>query len=434
MQTSPTVLADGDATTGGHASAGLVTTVHRGPVTSVDGRVVGYTVTVDLEPAAAADGSGAAAAVAPADLHAEYMALDLANLVADRYVFLTATPEMLEGFLPTPVTPGRLVLDLPLGFEERPDAAERAAVLTALGARLALTGFHGSPAQLALLPHLGFVVVDGAAGLPLAQLVHHVHAADARVLATGAEDPAIQDRCRAAGVDGLRRTPADRFRRIPSPAPPPAVEQAPAPSGATVLRAGEQQCLAVLHLLHQEEVDFAALSQVIDTDPVLTLRVLHLVNSGAFALRHEIDTVSQAVVLLGQREVSTLVTGLMLDARPDAMDRLWFILARALTCEMLADDSAGYTVGMLSALSDQLGLPEEAVVQTVGVSESIAVAILEQEGQLGWVLAAVRAHERHDSTAVLTAGMLPAEVSSAYLRCLADALATARAVTREPGL
>ena len=53
---------------------------------------------------------------------------------------------------------------------------------------------------------------------------------------------------------------------------------------------------------------------------------------------------------------------LLVDARPDAMDSLWFILARSLTCEILADDPAGYTVGMLSALAGQLGVPPEVIL------------------------------------------------------------------------
>jgi EAL and modified HD-GYP domain-containing signal transduction protein len=165
---------------------------------------------------------------------------------------------------------------------------------------------------------------------------------------------------------------------------------------------------------------------------VLTLRTLNLVNSGAFALRREVDTVHQAVVLLGVREVTVLVSTLLVDARPDAMDSLWFILARSLTCEILADDPAGYTVGMLSALAGQLGVPPEVILDKVGVSQAVRDAVAEETGPLGSVLAAVRAHERRDPGAVLEAGLLPAEVSSAYVRCVADALATARTVTRGP--
>jgi EAL and modified HD-GYP domain-containing signal transduction protein len=384
---------------------------------TLDGRVVAYSVTVTLDAGAtAADADGGAQR-----LHDAYLALDLPNLVADRFVFLPATPAMLDGFVPTPAVPGRLVLTLPAGFERTPDAVERAAVLRGLGMLLALDGYRGEPAQDALLPQLSFVVV-GIGSAPLAPLVHTAHAAQVRVLVTGATDDAALDDCRAAGVDGI----------VGGSSAPPAPR--PTDAGARVLRAGEAQCLALLHLLHEDEPDFGAISQVIDTDPVLVLRVLHLVNSGAFALRHSVDTVSQAVVLVGAQELRTLVAALMLDARPDAMDSLWLILARALTCETLAQDSAAYTVGMLSALSEQLGIPASVIVEKVGVSPAVADAVRFESGELGNLLHAVRAHERADTLMVIAAGLQPEEVSAVYMQCVSDALETARAVTREPAL
>lgn len=411
-QPAPTGGLDPSTGAGGHPTAATVPgTVHRRPVVTLDGHVVGYSVTVSLDP-------GPDASDDAQRLHDAYLALDLPNLVADRFVLLPATPLMLEGFVPTPVVPGRLVLTLPAGFELTADAATRAAALRGLGMQLALDGYRGEPAQDALLPQLSFVLVRHASG-PLAPLVHAAHAGQARVLVTGLTDRAAEDECRAAGVDGLVGTSA-------APA-----EAAPAEGTTRVFRAGEAQCLALLHLLHEEEPDFGAISQVIDTDPVLVLRVLHLVNSGAFALRHSVDTVSQAVVLVGVKELRTLVSALMLDARPDAMDSLWLILARALTCETLAQDSAAYTVGMLSALSEQLGIPASVVVEKVGVSPAVADAVRYESGELGNVLHAVRAHERADTLMVIAAGFQPEELSAVYMRSVSDALETARAVTRQ---
>ncbi|MCL3860843.1 EAL and HDOD domain-containing protein [Actinotalea sp. K2] len=406
------------------------TTVHREPVVALDGRVVGYAVTVGVEPTVVPDQQDtqrrrtAPRPVSDKVLHDAYMALDLPNLVADRYVFLPATPAMLDGFIPQPVVPGRLVLDLPVDFSRRPDAAHCAAALRALGAQLALTGYQGSAADEALLPHVNFVVVTPHAGLPLPAVVHHVHRSGVRVIARDVRDQAARNECQAAGVDALRGDFGEDG----------ASSVAPDAGGPRVLRAGELQCLAIMHLLAQPEVDMPALAQVVDTDPVLTLRVLHLVNSGAYALLHEVDTVHRAVVLLGPQQINLLVASLLLDARPDAMDSLWFILARALTCESLADDQAGYTVGMLSALAGQLNVPAEAIIEKVGVSPAVAEAVVHQSGALGSVLAAVRAHERRDVTGVVGSGLRLEDVSAVYVKAVSDALATARAVTREPGL
>lgn len=393
-------------------------TVHRTPVVALDGRIAGYTLRVVGPDGGTVVDDGV------------YLDLDLANLVADRHVFLPATPSMLDGFVPEPVVPGRLVLVLPDRYEISEGAVGRAAALRGLGMTLALPGFRGEPAQLALLPFLGFVVVDArTVGPSLPGLVHRAHTAEVRTLVDGPLTPAQQDACRAAGVDGIVTPPAEHSAPgVPGPRPAPAAEARP-----RVLRAGEAQCLAILHLLGQPDASISDVAQVIETDPVLTLRVLHLVNSGAFSLNRQVDTVRQAVVLLGSTEISSLVAALALDARPDAMDRLWFILARALTCETLADDPAGYTVGMLSALAEQLGVPVDLVLDKVGVSEAVADAMRYFSGTLGEVLRAVRSHEQSDVDGVLSVGLQPADVSRCYLRCLRDALTIARTVTRESG-
>ena len=384
--------------------------VHREPVTAVDDRVVGYTISVSLADAELDE------RVLNEVLHEQYLMLDLESLVADRDVFLPATTAMLAGFVPTPPQGSRLVLDLPLGFEYRADADRRAAALRALGIDLDLTGFAATPLQMRMLPFVSYVTIDPVAlEQSLEEVVNAAHASDVTVLATGVTDARTLTRCLAAGCDAFRGGAADR-----------AAEQTE--TQQKVLRPGQLQCLAALHLLHQVDVDMGEVSQVIETDPILTLRVLHLVNSGAFALRSRVDVIRQAVVLLGLREVTTLVAALAIDARPGAMDSLWQILARALTCEALSDDPAAYTVGMLSALVVELGVPADVVLDKVGVSDVVADAVRDQTGELGPVLAAVCAHERGDLNAVVTSGFLPADVSDTYLACLSDALQTAKAI------
>ena len=430
---------------GGNASAAqrpspVLARVHRDPVVAFDGKVVGYTLTLtlDLTPVVPTQGGARGAEIrtpiaadapryqdAPARLgemlHEQYLALDLPNLVADRYAFLPATPAMLAGFLPAAPSTGRLVLDLPVGFELEDDAVRRCAALRAQGVELSLSGYRGGANQIALLPQLAFVTLDPALlaapgetvpGPALADVVRSAHAVGTQVLADAVD--ALTAACsRTAGVDAVRGG-----------------ETQPAQDGAPrVLRAGQLQCLAVMHLLNEPEREVGKIAEVIDTDPVLTLRVLHLVNSGVFALRREVDTVHHAVVLLGPRELTPLVAALALDARADAMDSLWLILARALTVEALTDDPTGYTVGMLSGLIDQLGVPADVVLEKVGVSAGVAHAVRDRTGPLGEALAAVLAHERQDYVTVLSLGLAPLHVSDTYISCLADALATARAVS-----
>jgi c-di-GMP-related signal transduction protein len=393
--------------------------VHREPVLDTDERVIGYSITVvlDLPDGTVADTTEAIGHGGPLlaeTLHEQYLLLDLPQLVSNRYAFLPATPQMLAGLVPRPHVPGRLVLDLPAGFELDELAGPRMDALRAQGIELTLADFTASPQQVALLGDVAFVTIDPRnLSQPLEEVVRTAHLGGAQVLAGGVQDLATQSRCIRASVDGFRGGKAERDAAAERP--------------AKVLRPGQLQCLTALHLLHQPDVDLDKVAKTIDTDPVLTLRMLHLVNSGAFGLSRPVDTVRRAVVLLGTRETTALVAGLALDARPGAMDSLWHILARALTCEAIGRDPAGYTVGMLSALIEELGVPASFLLERVGVSSVVSQAILRGEGELGHMLQAVIAHERRDPATVAAFGYVPAEVSRINLDCLGDALATAKA-------
>jgi EAL and modified HD-GYP domain-containing signal transduction protein len=390
-------------------------TVHRDPIVTIDGRVLGYTVTIRLEQDP--DATPLPPRAHEAILHEQHLALDLASLVADRDLHVSAVGPMLDGFVPTPPSGGRLVVDLPPGFELLADAEPRATALHSLGVGLDLPGFAATPMQVRLLPHLHSVTIDPVTlEQPLGDVVEVAHAAGVAVLAVGVVDVDVLEACLAAGVDALRGSVAERARAVAEKV------------GPKVLRPGQLQCLVALHLLHQDHVDLGEVADLIDTDPVMTLRVLHLVNSGAFSLFSRVDTVHRAVVLLGIREVTALIAALAIDSRPGAMDSLWLILARALACESLADDAAAYTVGMLSALIDELGVPADVVLEKVGVSDVVSDAVRELAGDLGPVLTAVLAHEAGDTARISAAGFDPADVSDVYLTCLADALETAKAV------
>ncbi|HMO09929.1 MAG TPA: diguanylate phosphodiesterase, partial [Actinotalea sp.] len=110
------------------------------------------------------------------------------------------------------------------------------------------------------------------------------------------------------------------------------------------------------------------------------------------------------------------------------MPGLWRVLARALTCEELSADRMGYTIGLLSGLADEVGVPASAVLEVAGVSREVADAIRYGTGPLGPVLRAVLAYERNDAAGVARTGVAAVDVYDAYLRGATEAMATAQAL------
>lgn len=195
----------------------------------------------------------------------------------------------------------------------------------------------------------------------------------------------------------------------------------------TVLRCSSSVLCAAQHLLEQPVVPGATLAEVVESDPVLVLRVLHLANL-QLQHGHRADTVPQGIEVLGARTLASLVNELLLEATVGATDGMWRALARGLTCELLSGDRVAFTAGVLSGLADALGVPPEIVFEVAGVSREVVDAMRTGSGAWGPALRAVVAYERNDVSGVVRSGLTPVNVYDAYLRGSTEAMATATAV------
>ncbi|HUE22391.1 MAG TPA: HDOD domain-containing protein [Bryobacteraceae bacterium] len=130
----------------------------------------------------------------------------------------------------------------------------------------------------------------------------------------------------------------------------------------------------VLALVNQENVAIKDLGDLVKMDPSFSAELLRFANSALFGVRHEVKSVSQAIVLLGLDRVKTMATLVAVNrmirssVRVGALRKVWIhSLVTALIAEEaarvtgLAADTA-YTAGLLHNLGT-LGLmsayPEE---------------------------------------------------------------------------
>ncbi len=343
---------------------------------------------------------------------ASYRTLDAAEIAGDHPLLLRATTALLTGTAPLPEAPHGIGLELTRGMAWLPATRDHLDRLHHEQVRLALGDYVGDAVQDQLLPFVHLVKVDSA--LPSHQLRELTRrAADAGALVV-AERATTRERITAALESGaellqgplvLRRNPADEQHRE--------------------LGVDELQCLELLRLLSRESLDQAAIVQAVEAAPALSMRVLHLVNSSAFGVRHKIDSVRRAVVLVGPQHLSALATASLIGAQPTTVDSLWYLLTRAHTCATLTGDDIGYTVGLLSAVASYLRVPVETVVARTGVSSTLSEALVHQRGPHGRALAAVLAHEEGDDPAIATTGLDVYDVAHAYLDAVPVALGLA---------
>lgn len=376
--------------------------IHRDPVMSLNGRVLGYRIRLSQ-----ADPN------APEEEQAGYALLDYRELVGDRRAFVPVTSELLHSATQCAPDGTRLVLDFSNDLVASPQATGLAATLRSSGIGLSISNYTAATEQNALLRPGDFVFIEAEAP-DLARIVHQAHASGARAIVTGATYK-NHDQLLAVGADAVSGPRSQISGDV---------------SDHSAIRPLEGQCLKVLRHLAAPSPDLAAVGEMIEVDPALTIRVLHLVNSGAYALSSPVDSARQAVVLLGPKDISSLVAAVAVESRADPQDALWFILARAMTCEALTGDPRGYTVGMLSALVDGLSASLEDVIADAGVSDAVVDALRSGRGELGLAVSAVRAFDGHDLNGELETGWSSAQVSKAYVHALGGALAVAGAVIR----
>ncbi len=393
------------STPSAHARTGV--TIQRQPVLHPDRSVFAYAVRGVVPDA---DGRPMPEASVEHMVDAMFRTIDMETLAGERPLVVRLTRGLLA-------TPGPL-LDLPRGvvLEVPPHVLADAAARDGLHAlvddeqRLALADYVGRPEQDAALPLVQMVKVDAAGERRhLDLLVARAASRGAVVVAENATTPARVDAALEAGVELLQGPLVLDRRHEPERA----------------MSVGEIQCLELIRLVSDPNPDPAACADTVSRDPELSIRVLHLVNSSAMGVRHKIDSVQRAVVLLGPRPLGALATAALMGSTPATMETLWYLLTRATACAALGGDDVAYTVGLLSAVAARLQLSPATIVSRSGVSAEVADALERGTGRYGPVLRAVLAQERNDSEGVAAAGFDPHDVARAYLDAVSTALSVA---------
>jgi EAL and modified HD-GYP domain-containing signal transduction protein len=187
-----------------------------------------------------------------------------------------------------------------------------------------------------------------------------------------------------------------------------------------------QGAFASLHALGELTTagsSFENIERVIGADIGLSLGLLRYVNSAYFALPRRIDTVREALTLLGTRAVRRWATVMALSAVPDAPDQLVALaLLRGRMCELLGrgptDEERDrlFTVGLLSVADALLDAPMDEVLESLPLSEEITGALLRHEGRRGRVLSTVLGYEQGHFPEGADAD--PTELADAYLAAL----------------
>ncbi len=194
--------------------------------------------------------------------------------------------------------------------------------------------------------------------------------------------------------------------------------------------------LEIMGLLQEEDVDFKSIEKVIARDAALSFKLLKIINSASVALSRKIESIAQALVLLGQKELKRWLTLLMLtninDRCPAELLSTAFI--RGLFGEKMAvaagreeEASSVFFTGLLSLLDAILRQPMNQVVKDLPLSVSIKDALLKRSGPFGIYLLMMKAYEQADRKSISKYSRSLGIETDQVVRCYMDSL-------RESGL
>ena len=363
--------------------------IARQPVYDTALRVVAYELLVQHR-----DGSSASE---QADASSTISEIGL-NLVTGHPAYIPIRRGLLlEGYV-TALPADRVVLEV--GPELTIDRAAQSAIeeLVAAGYQLALVDLVPGARAECLLPLASVVGVDvqTADRARLRSDLPHLREHGASLLARSVEDHEDLQLCLEAGFDLLQGYFFCRPRVV-------------AESGVVPVNKVSQ--LRMLAELQSPEVDFDGLQEIIGRDVGLSYNLLRFINSAFFSLPRRVDSIRDALVLLGVANVrkwATLMSLANVDDKPREL--VVTALVRARMCELLAEayqqrDTDGYfTAGLFSVVDALMDTSLVELLSELPLSREIIEALLNYDGQKGRVLRAVLAYERG---AFAEAGELP---------------------------
>jgi EAL and modified HD-GYP domain-containing signal transduction protein len=198
-----------------------------------------------------------------------------------------------------------------------------------------------------------------------------------------------------------------------------------------------QTIILQLMQMVQNNDDVPKLESVLKRDPALTYKLLRFINSAGFGAGREVQSLRQAIAMLGYAPLYRWLTLLLATASTSGYSPVLMETAvvRGRLAELLGQKFLArgegenlFVAGMFSLLDRLLGLPMKEVLDTIGLPDEVVRALLTRGGMYGPYLALAEACELNSNLVASLAASLdisPADVNKAHL----SALAWAQSVT-----
>jgi EAL and modified HD-GYP domain-containing signal transduction protein len=385
----------------------------RQPILGRDQHLVAFELLFRTAGSTEANVTDDAAATAAVISHASQLGMD--QVVGAQLAFVNVNAVALMSdyvrFLPA----NKVILEILETVKATPELLERVAELKALGFKFALDDVVAESDDVRKLVALVDVIkIDIKAVDParLPALTQALQRADKTLLAEKVETVEEFQRCLELGFEYFQ---GFYFAR-------------PAILSGKKIAPSE---LAILHLLElvNSEADNHTIELAVKRDALISLNLLRLVNTPAAGVRGKIDTLGQALEVLGRRQLQRWLQ-ILLYATPGAkvelnLPLLQMATTRGKLLELMslklhpgqrAGADMGFTVGIMSLTDALFSMSMKDILATVDVADEVRDALLEREGEYGDMLNVVELLEKARGGKALTAALRQLDLTIKDLR------------------
>ena len=332
--------------------------------------------------------------------------IGLDRLVGPSKAFINLTRDFMMGMNSELLPRDRVVLEI------LEDSVPDPAFLTALGAlkargfQFAIDDFNFQEQLMPFLPYCSFIKVD-MQSVDRGRLIHEMPSMQSLSVKLLAEKVESQDEFEFCLEQGFEYFQGFYFCK-------------PKIVSAATMPANRLTVFRLLTKLHQADVTIKEVESLIGEDPSLSYRILRYINSAAIAMPRKIESIRQAVRMVGLDHIRTLTSLVLLfslDDKPRELIKTSVVRARM--CQLLGEGGPThhhgnfFTTGLFSTLNAFLNCSMQKALEQLSLSDEIREALLYGEGLPGRVLSAVIAFEQADWDKLDQLGIEPQRIATA---------------------
>lgn len=336
-----------------------------------------------------------------------FLSIGLEEIVGSNPAFINLSADFFIEEQPIPMSPEQVVLEVPSNILNNTTVKEGLPRLAAQGYAISLDDFIYDEAYAPLLDMVAYIKLDLSMfdKENLTEQVRQCRRHGVKLLAEKVETTADLELCQELGFDAYQ----GYFFSHPN-----------------IIRGRSSSCdrtvvQIVLDQLQAANTDVDELARVVTHDVNLSFKLLRYINCANYSLRREIDSLREALTLIGLDALKKWAMLILManynDSSPRELNTISIV--RAHMCEELArrgglNPHQAFTAGLLSTLEEVMDTPMVELLDSVTLSVPIKLALDNYEGALGRLLHQVVSYNEGQWDTLDTAPLSHKDFAEAY--------------------